>query len=122
MIEEGQSEFIIHERPSLADRPEVSLLDVLVMLLQRKRFIGGFVIGAALLATVIAFLLPVRYEAKTLLLPPTQSSSISSGLVGQLGNLGNMGSLGSLASLAGGGLSVKNPADMYIAFLTGRTV
>jgi len=33
-----------------------------------------------------------------------------------------MGSLGSLASLAGGGLSVKNPADMYIAFLTGRTV
>jgi uncharacterized protein involved in exopolysaccharide biosynthesis len=33
-----------------------------------------------------------------------------------------LGSLGSLASLAGGGLGIKNPADMYISFLTSRTV
>jgi tyrosine-protein kinase Etk/Wzc len=123
MIEtEGQSEFIVHERRDPAGGSDVSLLDILVLLLRRKRFIGVFVITAMLLATAIAFLLPVRYEAKTLLLPPTQNSSISSALAGPLGNLGNMGSLGSLASLAGGGLSVKNPADMYIAFLTGRTV
>jgi tyrosine-protein kinase Etk/Wzc len=71
------------------------------------------------LATVVAFLLPVRYEAKVVLLPPQQNSSISSALLGQLGNLG---SLGSLASLAGGGLGMKNPADMYVSLLTSRTV
>jgi len=98
---------------------EVSALDVLVPLLERKRFIVRFVLGAALLATVVALLLPVRYEAKTVLLPPAQNSSISSTLIGQLGGLG---SLGSLASLAGGGLGIKNPADMYISFLTSRTV
>lgn len=123
MIEtESKTDFLNRAARDREDQPDVSVLDVVVLLLRRKRFIGGFVIGAALLATLVAFLLPVRYEAKTLLLPPTQNSSISSALVGQLGNLGNMGSLGSLASLAGGGLSVKNPADMYIAFLTGRTV
>ncbi len=123
MIEtESQSEFIVHEPRDPSGRADISLLDLLVVLLKRKRFIGGFVIAMALVATAIAFLLPVQYEAKTLLLPPAQNSSISSALLGQLGNLGSLGSLGSLASLAGGGLGIKNPADMYIAFLTGRTV
>jgi tyrosine-protein kinase Etk/Wzc len=99
--------------------PEVSVLDILVVLLERKRFIVRFVLGAALLAVVIALLLPVRYEAKIVLLPPAQNSSIGSSLLGQLGN---MGALGSLASLAGGSLGLKNPADMYVSLLTSRTV
>jgi tyrosine-protein kinase Etk/Wzc len=98
---------------------EVSLLDILVLLAGRKRLIGRFVLGAAVLATVVSFLLPVRYEAKIVVLPPQQNSSMGSALLGQLGNLG---SLGSLASLASGGLGIKNPADMYVSFLTGRTV
>src|ERR1700722_18706747 len=99
---------------------EISLLDVLVLLAQNKRFLLRFVLGAAALATVVAFVLPVRYEGKVVLLPPAQNSSIGSSLLSQLG--GNMGSLGSLASLAGGSLGIKNPADMYLALLTSRTV
>ena len=106
-----------------ADEPgeeaEISLLDILVLVLQRKRFIVRFVVGAAVLSAVVALLLPVRYEGKVLLLPPQQNSSIGSALLGQLGNLG---SLGSLATLAGGGLNLKNPADMYVSLLTSRTV
>lgn len=98
---------------------EVSLLDILVLLAGHKRFIVRFVVGAAVLATVVSFLLPVRYEAKIVLLPPQQNSSVGSALLGQLGN---MGSLGSLAALAGGGLGLKNPADMYVSLLTSRTV
>jgi tyrosine-protein kinase Etk/Wzc len=117
---EAQSEPMINDRADpVGAETEVSALDVLVPLLERKRFIVRFVLGAALLATVVALLLPVRYEAKTVLLPPAQNSSISSALLGQLGGLG---SLGSLASLAGGGLAIKNPADMYVSFLTSRTV
>lgn len=113
---------MIDERDDLRVETEGSALDLLILLLERKRFIARFVLGAAALAIVVAFLLPVRYEAKVVLLPPAQNSSISSALLGQLGNLGGLGSLGSLASLAGGGLGIKNPADMYVSFLTSRTV
>ena len=113
---------MIDERDDRRFAPEGSPLDLLILLLERKRFIARFVLGAAALATVVAFLLPVRYEAKVVLLPPAQNSSISSALMGQLGNMGALGSLGSLASLAGGGLGLKNPADMYVSFLTSRTV
>jgi uncharacterized protein involved in exopolysaccharide biosynthesis len=113
---------MIDERDDRRAEAEGSPLDLLILLLERKRFIARFVLGAAALATVVAFLLPVRYEAKVVLLPPAQNSSISSALMGQLGNMGALGSLGSLASLAGGGLGLKNPADMYVSFLTSRTV
>jgi tyrosine-protein kinase Etk/Wzc len=118
---EIQTEPIADEQSAGPPRTEteVSLLDIAALLVGHKRFIVRFVLGAAVLATVVSFLLPVRYEAKIVLLPPQQNSSIGSALLGQLGN---MGSLGSLASLAGGGLGIKNPADMYVSLLTSRTV
>jgi tyrosine-protein kinase Etk/Wzc len=115
---ETQPEPIINER-NLEPETEVSLLDILVVLLERKRFMVRFVLGAAALAIVVSLLLPVRYEAKIVLLPPAQNSSIGSSLLGQLGNVG---ALGSLASLASGGFNLKNPADMYVSLLTSRTV
>lgn len=99
---------------------EISLLDVLVLLAENKRFLLRFVLGTAALAAVVALILPVSYQGKVVLLPPSQSSSIGSSLLSQLG--GNMGSLGSLASLAGGSLGIKNPSDMYLSLLTSRTV
>jgi tyrosine-protein kinase Etk/Wzc len=98
---------------------EVSLLDVVVLLVAHKRFIVRFVLGAAILAIIVSLLLPVRYEAKIVLLPPQQNSSIASALLEQMGGIG---ALGSLASLASGGLGIKSPADMYVALLTSRTV
>jgi tyrosine-protein kinase Etk/Wzc len=95
---------------------EVSVLDILVLLSAEKKFLWRFALGAAVLATIAAFVLPVRYEAKVVLMPPQQNSSISSAMLGQLGGLG------SLASLAGGGLGLKNSADMYVALVTSRTV
>jgi tyrosine-protein kinase Etk/Wzc len=111
----------IDEGNEPASRPETrrSALDTLVLLVGRKRFFIRFVVAAALLSIIVAFVLPVRYEAKIVLLPPQQNSSIGSAFLGQLGNLGG---LGSLASLASGSLSIKNPADMYVSLLTSRTV
>jgi uncharacterized protein involved in exopolysaccharide biosynthesis len=118
---EIQTEPIADEKNGGPSRTEteVSVLDIMVLLAGRKRFIMRFVLGAAALTTVVSFLLPVRYEAKIVLLPPQQNSSMGSALLGQLGN---MGSLGALASLAGGSLGLKNPADMYVSLLTSRTV
>ena len=117
---EIQPEPVIDEG-KLEPRPqtEVSVLDMLVLLVGRKRFIIRFVLGAFVLAIIVSLVLPVRYEAKAVLLPPQQNTSIGSALMGQLGSLG---ALGSLASLTGGGLGLKNPADMYVSLLTSRTV
>jgi tyrosine-protein kinase Etk/Wzc len=106
--------------PFSSEDSETSLLDFLILVLERKRFLAWFVLGATALSTIIAFLLPIRYEAKVMLLPPAQNSSLGSALIEQLGNLDS--SLGSLASLAGSGLGLKNPADMYLSLLTSRTV
>ena len=97
---------------------EISLLDITVLLVARKHFILRFVLGAAALAILVAFVLPVRYEANVVLLPPAQNSSMASALLGQMGNLGALGSLTSIA----GGLGIKTPADMYVSLLTSRTV
>ena len=107
----------IHKLLADQDQSEVSLLDIFVVIAIEKRFLFRFVVVAAVLTTIIVFLLPVRYEAKVVLMPPQQSgSSMSSALLGQLGNLG------SLASLAGGSLGIKNQSDMYVALMTSRTV
>jgi tyrosine-protein kinase Etk/Wzc len=115
---EIQPEPMTHEMETNPSRTEteVSVLDILALLAGHKRFLVRFVVGAAVLATVVLLLLPNQYEAKIVLLPPQQNSSMSSALLGQLGNLG------SLASLAGGSLGLKNPADMYVSLLTSRTV
>lgn len=101
---------------------ELSVLDVLVLLTAQKRFLLRFFVGAVLLSTMIAFLLPVRYEGNIVMLPPQQNSSLGSALIGQIGNGGSLGALAPLASLAGGTLGLKNPADMYVSLLTSRTV
>lgn len=116
-----QTEPLIDEEKTelFRSEPEFSFLDIVVLFLQQKRFILKFVAVSTALAIVIALLLPVRYEAKVVLLPPSQSSSVSSALSGQMGALG---ALGSLASLAGSSLGIKNPTDMYVSLITSRTV
>jgi len=117
---EIESRTVIEELSnSTRERRDISILDIFIVLLERKRFIIRFVVGAAVLAVITSLLLPVRYEAKVVLLPPQQNSSLGSTLLGQLGNIG---SLGSLATLAGGNLGIKNPSDMYVSLLTSRTV
>jgi tyrosine-protein kinase Etk/Wzc len=117
---ETQPEPMVDERNDAPQaEAEVSVLDIVALLLERKRFIVRFVLGAAVLAVVVSLLLSNRYEAEIVLLPPQQNSSVGSALLGQLGG---MGSLGSLASLASGSLGIKNPTDMYVSLLTSRTV
>jgi tyrosine-protein kinase Etk/Wzc len=104
---------------------EVSLLDIAVQLVRHKWFILKFVAGAAVLAVIVSLILPIRYEAKVALLPPSsQSSSLASSMLSQIGGMGSLGSLGSLGALASGlgGLGMKSQTDVYIALLKSRTV
>ena len=95
---------------------EISLLDLLIVLAERKHLILWTTAIFAILAIIISLVLPKRYTATVILLPPQQSSSMGTGLAAQLGSLGGM------AALAGGSLGLKNPNDMYVAMLRSRTV
>ena len=95
---------------------EISLLDLLIVLAERKRVILTVTAVFAILAIIVSLLLPPRYTATVTILPPQQNSSMGAALASQLGNLGGM------AALAGGSLGLKNPNDMYVAMFKSRTV
>ena len=95
---------------------EISLLDLLIVMAERKRIIFWITAVFALVAIVISLLMPKSFTGTVTLLPPQQNTSMGTALASQLGNLGGM------AALAGGGLGLKNPNDMYVAMLKSRTV
>jgi uncharacterized protein involved in exopolysaccharide biosynthesis len=98
------------------DADDISLLDLLINVAERKWVIACVTAGFALLATIIALLLPQSYTASVTLLPPQQSSSMGAALATQLN------SMGSVAALAGGNLGFRNPNEMYISMFKSRIV
>jgi len=103
-------------RSEAPQEDEISLLDLLIVIAERKRIVLWVTAIFAILAIVISLLLPKRYTATVTLLPPQQNTSMGAALASQLGNLGGM------AALAGGSLGLKNPNDMYVAMFKSRTV
>lgn len=95
---------------------EISLLDLLIAIVQRRRRIVTVAGCATLIGVILSLVLPTRYTATTSILPPQQNSSVGAALMSQLG------SLASLGSLAGGSLGLKNPNDLQVALLKSRTV
>jgi uncharacterized protein involved in exopolysaccharide biosynthesis len=95
---------------------EISILDLLLVLAQRKRFILRTTAAFAVLAIVVSFILPPRYTATVTLLPPQQNSTVGGILASQMGGMAGM------AALAGAGLGIKNPNDMFVAMFKSRTV
>jgi tyrosine-protein kinase Etk/Wzc len=102
--------------PKPAPESESSLLDLLIVLAEHKRVILLATLGCAVLSIVVSLILPVSYTATAVLLPPQQNTSLANSLMSQIGGLG------SVAALAGGGFSLKNPNDMYVAMLHSQTV
>ena len=100
----------------VAEEDEISLLDLLIVLAERKRIIFSITAVFAIGAIIVSLVLPLRYTATLTLLPPQQSSSMGAALASQLSNMGGM------AALAGGTLGLKNPNDMYVAMFKSRTI
>jgi tyrosine-protein kinase Etk/Wzc len=100
----------------LVDKPhddEISLTDILVALGQEKKTLLSVFMLCASLSLAVALLLPRKYVASTVLLPPQQQSSSAASALAQLGALGGM---------AGSAAGVKSPDEMYIALLKSRSV
>ncbi len=94
---------------------EVSLLDILLVLARHLRLIAAVTLAFTAIGALFAFTRTPVYTAKTVILPPQQSSS-GAGLAAELS------SLGALGGLAGGGLGIKNQDDQYVALFKSATV
>lgn len=95
---------------------EISLLDMLIVVAERKRMVLFVTAGFAVFAALLSFILPPRYTATVTMLPPQQTSPAGAALASQLGAMGGM------AVLAGGGFGFRSPNEMYVAMLKSRTV
>jgi tyrosine-protein kinase Etk/Wzc len=95
-------------------RGPMHLLDVLILLAEYRKSIAIATFGAALVAAVISLVWPYTYTSSTRIMPPQQTQSLATLLIGQLGGAG-----GALNPAA---LGLKNPSDLYVSILRGRTI
>ena len=93
---------------------EINLLDLLQVILNRKKMIFLITVCAIIYSVIMCLLLPKEYTATARILPPNESSSGMSGLLSQAG--------GVLGGLAGGFISGKSTSDLYVGILKSRTV
>ncbi len=95
------------------DEDEISLLDLLQVVVENLRLLvlGPLAVGLAALG--ISFAIAPTYTASVKFLPPQQQQSAAASM---------LASLGALGGLAGAASGLKNPADQYLAFLKSRSV
>jgi tyrosine-protein kinase Etk/Wzc len=95
----------------------IDLWGVLLALGSNWRWIAGLTTAGLIAGVIISMVLKPTFTAEAIILPPQQSTSSASSLIGQLGMI---------AGISGGGgasaLGLKNPADMYIGILQSRTI
>lgn len=103
----------IQENTSLKDVGEISFFDIFGVLAKNARLLILVPIFIGLLVLGVSFLIPPKYTASTLFLPPQQQASAAAGM---------LQSLGALGGLAGAAAGIKNPSDQYVAFLKTRNI
>lgn len=95
------------------EEDEISLLDLLQVIVDNLRLLVFGSLGAGVLALIISFFITPTYTAKTQFLPPQQQQSSASAL---------LQSLGAMGGLAGAATGLKNPADQFIGFLKSTSI
>ena len=95
------------------DEDEISLLDLLQVVVENLRLLVLSPLVIGLLALGYTFTITPTFTATTKFMPPQQQASGAASL---------LASLGSLGGLAGAASGIKNPADQYVAFLKSRSV
>src|ERR1022692_2066314 len=110
----------VHDRDVISNLPpavegprEVDAIAVLQVLANHKMQILKVTLAAALLALIVALLLPKMYTATTTVLPPQQNEPTATAMLGQLGAIAGLGSAD---------LGLKNPDDLFVAMLGSRTI
>lgn len=89
------------------------------LLWQQRRFFARLIVISLLVAVIVAFLIPKRYNSTTRLMPPDSQSGMGMALMTALA--GRSGASG-LGSLAGDLLGIRTSGDLFIGILKSRTM
>lgn len=96
------------------------------ILWERRRFLWRAALWGLVVSTIIAFIIPKRYESTTRLMPPDNQSSSGMAMMAAFVGMGTGSGTGKgppgLSSLAGDLLGIKNSGDLFIGILRSRTV
>lgn len=95
------------------DQDEISLLDLLQVMVDHLRLLVLVPLCAGLVALGLSFLIKPSFVASTQFMPPQMQQSAAASM---------LQSLGALGGLAGAATGLKNPADQYVAFIKSRAV
>jgi uncharacterized protein involved in exopolysaccharide biosynthesis len=87
------------------------------LLWEHRRLLFRAALVGFVLSVAIAFLIPVRYEATTQLMPPDNQSGTGMALLSAVS-----GRTGGLGAVAGDLLGVKNSGALFVGVLQSRTV
>ena len=109
----------VYADPPVTARSEPNPLEWLWLLWERRRFLARVAVWGLVLSTIVAFVIPKRYESTTRLMPPDSQSSSGMAMMAALaGSGGNLG----VSSLAGDLLGMKSSGALFVDILGGRTV
>lgn len=102
------------------ETPEASkeLIVYLRLLWGHRRLLFRVAVCALITSTLIAFLIPARYESTSRLMPPDNQSA--SGLASAVASMS--GAAGGFGGIAGELLGMKNTSDTFVGILSSRTV
>jgi len=121
-----------HDLREIIDRPDIGevvranddsavrerAVDRLRLLWEERRFLFRISVYGLALFTLIAFLIPKRYESSAVLMPPDDQSNSGMMLAATLASKVT----GSLGGIAGDMLGLKSSGDLFIGILRSRTV
>lgn len=108
--------------PSLTEPavPGQGLLPLLQLFWTHRRPLFRTAICCLVGSSLLAFLIPVRYQSVTRLMPPDDESSSGLGMLGAMA--GSSGGGSGLAGLAGDVLGIKSSGDVFIGILGSDTI
>lgn len=93
------------------------------LLWDRRRLLGKAALWSLILSTLIAFLIPRRFESKTRLMPPDQQSTSGLAMMAAMaGSAGGGGGGSGLGTLVGDLLGMKSSGALFVDILAGATV
>ncbi|MGD0681302.1 MAG: Wzz/FepE/Etk N-terminal domain-containing protein [Terracidiphilus sp.] len=105
------------EPTALASQTSTSTLPpVIRVAINRRKMVGIVTFAIVGLGSAVALLLPCRYMATTVILPPQQGGSAGAAMMAQLNSMSAMAGVGASA------LGIKNPNDLQVSLLKSRTV
>ena len=106
------------EKAGSLEIPERAVVDRLRLLWENRRFLFRVTALGLVAATVIAFLIPARFESTTRLMPPDDQSGTAFAMAAALsGRLP-----GGLGAIAGDVLGIKSSGALFTGILVSRTV